>query len=69
MQVGTQLTLVRVLMGRKLEATAAISKYAPRTRYAYQSTARYAVTDGNTCGATGEGTKVTTRFDLQTGGL
>jgi carbon monoxide dehydrogenase subunit G len=68
-QVGTQMTLVRVLMGRKLEATAVISEYAPPTRYGYQSTAGYAVAGVNTCKATADGTKVTARFDLQTGGL
>jgi uncharacterized protein YndB with AHSA1/START domain len=68
-QVGTRLTLVRVMMGRKLNATAAISEYEPPTRYAYQCTAGYAVTGVNTCEATREGTKVTTKFDLQTGGL
>jgi uncharacterized protein YndB with AHSA1/START domain len=68
-QVGTQLTLVRSMMGRTMETPAVISAYEPPTRYAYQSTAGYVVTGVNTCEATHEGTKVTTRFDLQTGGL
>jgi hypothetical protein len=68
-QVGTQLTLVRVLMGRTIEATAVISAYEPPTHYAYQSTTGYTATGVNMCKATCEGTKVTTRFDLQTGDL
>jgi uncharacterized membrane protein len=68
-QVGTQLRLVRVMMGRTIEASVAISEYEPPTRYAYQSTAGYSVTGVNTCEATREGTKVTTRFDLQTAGV
>jgi uncharacterized protein YndB with AHSA1/START domain len=68
-QVGTQLRLVRVMMGRKIEATAAISEYAPPTCYAYQSMTGYFVTGVNTCEAARGGTKVTTKFDLQTGGL
>ena len=69
MQVGTQLTLVRALMGRKIEGTADIVAYEPPTRYAYKTTSGPAVTGVNTCEATAEGTKVTTMFDMQTGGL
>jgi hypothetical protein len=68
-QVGTQLTLVRALMGRKIEGTTDIVAYEPPTRYAYKTTSGPAVTGVNTCEATAEGTKVTTRFDMQTGGL
>jgi uncharacterized membrane protein len=68
-QVGTQVTLVRVMMGRTIEATTAISEYAPPTRYAFKSTSGPEITGVNSCEATAEGTKFTTTFDLQTGGV
>jgi uncharacterized membrane protein len=68
-QVGTRLTLVRAMMGRKVEGTADIVEYAPPTRYVYKATSGPEVTGVNTCEAVAEGTKFTTRFDMQTGGL
>lgn len=68
-QVGTKLTLVRAVMGRKVEGTADIVEYAPPTRYAFKTTSGPAVTGLNTCEATAEGTKFTTTFDMNTGGL
>jgi uncharacterized protein YndB with AHSA1/START domain len=68
-QVGTKMTLVRAMMGRKMEGTADIVEFEPPTRYAYKTTSGPAVTGVNTCEATAEGTKFTTRFEMQTGGL
>ena len=68
-QVGTKLTLVRAMMGRKMEGTADIVQYEPPTRYAYQTISGPSVTGVNSCEATAEGTKFTTTFDMQTGGL
>jgi uncharacterized membrane protein len=68
-QVGTKLTLVRAMMGRKIEGTSNIVEYVPPTRYAYQTISGPTVTGVNTCEATPEGTKFTTSFDMQTGGL
>src|SRR5215472_9715440 len=58
-QVGTKLTLVRAFMGRKMEGTADIVEYTPPTRYFYKTTSGPAVTGGNICEATAEGTKFT----------
>jgi uncharacterized membrane protein len=68
-QVGTQLTLVRAMMGRKVEGTADIVEYEPPTRYAFKTTSGPAVTGVNICEATPEGTKATIMFDMHTGGL
>src|SRR5262249_34798868 len=68
-QVGTKMTLVRAFMGRKMEGTADIVEYAPPTRYAYKTTSGPEVTGVNTYEATAGGTKFTTTFDMQTGGV
>jgi hypothetical protein len=68
-QVGTKLTLVRAVMGRKIEGTSDIVTYEPPTRYAYKTTSGPAVMGVNICEVTPEGTKVTIMFDMQTGGL
>ena len=68
-QLGSKMTMVRAFMGRKMEGTSDIVEYAPPTRYAYKTTSGPEVTGVNTCEAIAEGTKFTTRFDMQTGGL
>ena len=68
-QVGTKMSIVRAFMGRKMEGTADIVEYAPPTRYAYKTTSGPEVTGVNTCEAVAEGTRFTTMFDMQTGGL
>jgi hypothetical protein len=68
-QVGTKLTLVRAFMGRKMEGASDIVEYAPPTRYAYKTTSGPEVMGVNTCEAVAGGTRFTTTFDMQTGGL
>jgi hypothetical protein len=68
-QVGTQVTMVRSVMGRKMDGTSSIVTYEPPTRYAFKSTSGPAVTGVNTCEATANGTKVSAMFDMQTEGL
>lgn len=68
-QVGTKLTMVRAFLGRKMESTADLVVYEPPTRYAYKTTTGPGVTGENRCEATSEGTRFTTSFDMQTGGV
>lgn len=68
-QVGTKLTLVRAFMGRKMESTSDIVAYEPPTRYAFKTTSGPEVTGVNQCETTAEGTRFTTVFDMQTGGV